>query len=89
MKSISEILKNAREDFIIGKYGCMCVAISRNCEGNNVGEQREWMKHNIALFNRKIAIEKFNAFDQGMYWWRRWDNKNRLNYFDWLIEQYK
>lgn len=42
----------------------------------------------IPKFNHKIAVEKFGASDTSCYWWDLDDRKSRIQYFDWLIEQY-
>jgi len=39
-------------------------------------------------FNREIAVSEFGANVNGKFWWPEEDSTKRLEYFDWLIEQY-
>ena len=89
MKTVKEILIDARKDFKDGKYDCMCLSIANNCNGDTDEEKWNFMKKEILLFNRQIAIRQFGSNTKDMYWWPLSDKESRLRYFDWLIEQYK
>ena len=39
-------------------------------------------------FNRETAVSKFGADTSKSYWWPKKDATKRLEYFDWMIEQY-
>ena len=42
----------------------------------------------IPLFNQQIAEDKFGADTDNLFWWGKFDATPRIEYFDWLIEQY-
>ena len=42
----------------------------------------------IPLFCKPVAKEKFSANVDAKFWWPEEDSTKRLEYFDWLIEQY-
>ena len=42
----------------------------------------------IPLFCKPVAKEKFGANVDAKFWWPEGDPAKRLEYFDWLIEQY-
>ena len=42
----------------------------------------------INKFNEQIAADNFGADCQSLFWWNRFDATPRIEYFDWLIEQY-
>ena len=46
------------------------------------------IRKEIELFDINIAVKQFNANYNGYYWWEKSNTKVRIEYFDWLIEQY-
>ena len=50
---------------------------------------KQWIIKNISLFNYFVAEKYFNAeYQNNGFWWDPRNDKIRLKYFDWLIEQY-
>ena len=90
MKTV-DILRKAKEIYESGRYSGMCAciydAIDEHITSN---EFKEFVKQNIPLFCYTVAVKKFEATGNGnTYWWNKITRKSRLDYFDWLIEQYK
>ena len=88
MKTV-DILRKAKAIYKSGYYIGMCT-----CIGHALDEEIDlcdfdiWVKTNVPLFSPIIAKEKFGATKDIGYWWYEWDEDSRLEYFDWLIEQY-
>lgn len=90
---ISTVLEDAKMHYIVTSSLGMCASIedailkaAKDLQGLD-----EWktVKENIPLFNFSVAKKLFNGRGTaGGYWWHLWEKKNRVDYFDWLIEQY-
>ena len=91
---IVDVVKKAREVFL-ARYGYsrragMCPAFCTALIGLNLSESvnPDDVTKFVPLFNQQIAEEHFQADCQCLFWWREGDPAKRLEYFDWLIEQY-
>ena len=84
MKSIAEILEDAKELYLNGEYDCMCYC----CPGKNDDAKIDYMIENIKFFDRTVAINQFGAGWMGAYWWPLSERESRIRYFDYLIEKY-
>lgn len=90
---ISTVLQNAKMHYITTSSLGMCSSIEDAIQkaAKDIEKLDEWktMKENILLFDFNVAKKLFNGSGSaGGYWWSLWDKKNRIDYFDWLIEQY-
>ena len=89
MKTVDILLK-AKEIYESGYYIGMCICIRHALEENiSLCDFGIWVKTNVPLFSPIVAKENFGATKDYGYWWNEWDEYSRLDYFDWLIEQYK
>ena len=89
MKTV-DILRKAKEIYKQGCYIGMCTCIRHSLDEHiNLRDFGIWIETDLKLFSNVIAREKFGATSQFGYWWDEWDKDIRLDYFDWLIEQYK
>ena len=90
---ISTVLQDAKRHYIVtGSLG-MCASIEDAIQkaAKDIEKLDEWktIRENILLFNFDVAKKLFNGSGTaGGYWWHLWEKKNRIDYFDWLIEQY-
>ena len=91
---IVDVVKKAREVFL-ARYGysgwaVMCPAFCTALIDLNLSESvnPDDMPKFVPLFNEQIAEDTFGADIQNPYWWPEKDATKRLEYFDWLIEQY-
>ena len=91
---ISTVLQDAKMHYIVtGSLG-MCASIEDAIQkaAKDLQGLDEWktVKENILLFNFSVAKRLFNGSGTaGGYWWSLVEKKSRIQYFDWLIEQYK
>ena len=91
---IVDVVKKAREAFL-SRYdysGCagMCLAFCKVLINFNLSESvnPDDVPKFIPLFNEQIAADKFGANTHNLFWWPANESEKRLEYFDWLIEQY-
>ena len=91
---IVDVVKKAREVFL-ARYGYsgwagMCPAFCTALIGLNLSESvnPDDVTKFVPLFNQQIAADKFGANCQRLFWWDKLDATPRIEYFDWLIEQY-
>ena len=90
MKTV-DILRKAKAIYESGRYNGMCACI-RHAVGDEITSYQfhDWSEKNIPLFSFNVAAKRFGATGlPGFYWWSEWDEDSRIDYFDWLIEQYK
>ena len=90
---ISTVLQYAKMHYIVTSSLGMCSsiedAIQKAAKDLQGLDERKTVKENILLFNFSVAKKLFNGSGSaGGYWWHLWEKKNRVDYFDWLIEQY-
>ena len=91
---IYNVIRDAKFHYIV--TGCslgMCFsiadAIQKAAKDLQGLDECKTIKENILLFNFSVAKKLFNGSGKaGGYWWSLCEKKNRLDYFDWLIEQY-
>ena len=91
---IVDVVKEAREVFL-ARYGYsgwagMCPAFCTALIGLNLSESvnPDDVTKFVPLFNQQIAEGMFSADTQDLFWWDKFDATPRIEYFDWLIEQY-
>ena len=91
---IVDVVKKAREVFL-ARYGYsgwagMCPAFCTALIGLNLSESVNPydVTKFVPLFNQQIAEGMFSADTQDLFWWNEADDTPRIEYFDWLIEQY-
>ena len=91
---IVDVVKKARELFLI-KYGysgwagmCLafCTALIDFIPSESVNPYE--VPKFVPLFNEHVAEDMFGADAHNLFWWDRFDATPRIEYFDWLIEQY-
>ena len=86
---VSDVIKKAKDYYIEGEGMCIAFLCAAQYFGINTQNQKKWIIKNIPLFNYFIAEKFFNAeYQNNGFWWDAKDDKTRLKYFDWLIEQY-
>ena len=91
---IVDVVKKAREVFL-ARYGYsgwagMCPAFCTALIGLNLSESvnPDDVTKFVPLFNEQVAEDKFRADTHNLFWWDKFDATPRIEYFDWLIEQY-
>lgn len=91
---ISNVIRDAKFHYIVTSSSLgMCRSLEDAIQkaAKDLQGLDEWktVKENILLFNFSVAKKLFNGSGTaGGYWWSLREKKNRLDYFDWLIEQY-
>ena len=90
---ISTVLQDAKMHYIVTSGLGICssieYAIQKAAKDLQGLDECKTVKENILLFNFSVAKRLFNGSGKaGGYWWDLREKKNRLDYFDWLIEQY-
>ena len=91
---IVDVVKDAKDLFLLGYNNSGWEAMCPNfaCAVINRGLYSvvdSWDPPKfIPLFNEQIAADKFGANCQRLFWWDKFDATPRIEYFDWLIEQY-
>ena len=91
---ISNVIRDAKFHYIVTSSSLgMCRSIEDAIQkaAKDLQGLDEWktIKENILLFNFGVAKRLFNGSGtDGGYWLDLREKKNRLDYFDWLIEQY-
>ena len=90
---ISTVLQDAKMHYIVTSSLGMCSSIEDAIQksAKDIEKLDEWrtIKENILLFNFNVAKKLFNGSGSaGGYWWHLVEKKSRIQYFDWLIEQY-
>ena len=90
---ISTVLQDAKMHYIVTSRLGMCDsiedAIDKSAKDIEMLDEWKTIRENILLFNFDVAKKLFNGTGTaGGYWWKLWEKKNRIDYFDWLIEQY-
>ena len=91
---IVDVTKKAKELFLLqfeySGWAGMCPAFCTALKSFNLSESidPEEVSNFISLFNRNVAEDMFEADGQRLFWWSRPDMRPRVQYFDWLIEQY-
>ena len=100
MKTV-DILRKAKAIYESGRYSgmscrryrgmCTCIwEAIEEYEYVTEDEFNNFIKNNIPLFSYDVAVENFGATGiPDSYWWDERDEDIRIEYFDWLIEQYK
>ena len=91
---IVDVVKKAREIFIAryrysggaGMCSAFCTALIRFNLSESVGPDD--VPKFVPLFNEQVAEDKFGADTHNLFWWDKFDDTPRIEYFDWLIEQY-
>ena len=91
---IVDVVKKARGVFL-ARYGYsgwagMCPAFCTALMGLNLSESvnPDDVPKFVPLFNEQVAEDKFGADTYNLFWWGKFDATSRIEYFDWLIEQY-
>lgn len=91
---IVDVVKKAREVFL-ARYGYsgwagMCPAFCTALISINLSESvnPDDVPKFVPLFNEQVAEDKFGADAHNLFWWDKFDATPRIEYFDWLIEQY-
>ena len=72
----------------LGLCVCMQQAVMLKCKIFDGSAANECLYKRVPKFDRKIAVENFDAKWYGHLWWDVRDASSRLKYFDWLLEQY-
>ena len=91
---IYNVIRDAKFHYIVtGSSLGMCSSIEDAIQkaAKDLQGLDEWKTviEYILLFNFSVAKRLFNgSWTSGGYWWSLCEKKNRLDYFDWLIEQY-
>ena len=91
---ISNVIRDAKFHYIVTSSSLgMCRSIEDAIQkaAKDLQGLDEWktVKENILLFNFSVAKRLFNGSGTaGGYWWSLVEKKSRIQYFDWLIEQY-
>ena len=90
---ISTVLQDAKMHYIVTSSLGMCASIEDAIQkaAKDIEKLDEWktIRENILLFNFAVAKKLFNVSGTaGGYWWSLVEKKSRIQYFDWLIEQY-
>ena len=91
---IVDVIKEAKELFLIrynySGWAAMCPAFCNVLINFDLAlsVNPDDVPRFINKFNEQIAEEHFQADCQRVFWWPEWDTTKRLEYFDWLIEQY-
>lgn len=88
---IVDVVKKARERYTeyYEHYGfCgMCESLKKSLIHYGIQVRGQNPSMFISKFNNATAIKLFEGSDR-MYWWPEYYPVKRLEYFDWLIEQY-
>lgn len=86
---IVNVIKKAKDYYIEGEGMCIAFLCAAQYFGINTQNQKKWIIKNIPIFNYYVAEKFFNAeYQNNGFWWDPKNDKIRLDYFDWLIEQY-
>ena len=91
---IVDVVKKAKELFLIrynhSGWAAMCPAFCTALIDFDLAlsVNPDDVPRFINKFNEQIAEGRFQADCQRLFWWPEEDPTKRLEYFDWLIEQY-
>ena len=91
---IVDVVKKAKELFLIrynySGWAGMCPAFCTALIKFNLSESvhPDDVPKFVPLFNEQVAEDKFGADTLNLFWWDNFDATPRIEYFDWLIEQY-
>ena len=91
---IVDVVKKARDAFLsrydYSGWNGMCPAFCKVLINLNLSESvgPDDVPKFIPLFNEQVAEDKFGADTYNLFWWGKFDDTPRIEYFDWLIEQY-
>lgn len=69
---------------------CVCIhqSVMLKCKIFDGSAASECLYKRVHKFDRKIAVENFDAKWYGHLWWDVRDASSRLKYFEWLISEY-
>ena len=92
---IVDVVKKAKELYIINfvRYDplgmCQCILrVLRRCSEINIDTWYSELPNYIPLFCKPVAKTRFGANTNKTFWWPLESYSRRIQYFDWLIEQY-
>ena len=92
---IVDVVKKAKELYIINfdshdRLGmCQCILrVLRRCSAIDSDVWLSELSNYVPLFCKQVAKTRFGANINKAFWWNEYDHTKRLEYFDWLIEQY-
>ena len=87
--TIKNILKLALKNYLTKGYRGLCASVHDAIYHYNKNIPSVFsIRDKISLFDKDIAIQQFNATDNG-FWWPTYDWISRYNFMKWLIKQYK
>ena len=96
MVPIVDVVKEAKNLYVNefkklnGPFG-MCQSFLHAIRNKVVDVDHVWCcepSNFVPLFCKTVAKSRFNADTNKAYWWPANESEKRLEYFDWLIEQY-
>ena len=91
---IVDVVKKSRDAFLsrydYSEWAGMCPAFCKVLINFNLSESvgPDDVPKFIPLFNEQVAEDKFGANTHNLFWWDKFDDTPRIEYFDWLIEQH-
>jgi hypothetical protein len=92
---VVDVVKKAKEVYIINfdsndRFGmCQCILrVLSRCSAIDSDIWCSGLSNYIPLFCKTVAKARFGANINKAFWWNECDPTKRIEYFDWLIEQY-
>lgn len=87
--NVVDVIKKAKQYYISGEGMCIAFLCSAQYFGIKTQDKKQFVIKNIPIFNYYVAEKFFNAeYQNNGFWWDPKNDKIRIDYFDWLIEQY-